>query len=213
MSTNSDVPKIAILISGGGTTLSNLIEQRRRGHLGCDIAAVISSSPDAGGLAFAATAGLPTTVVDYRRVSGTNFSESIFRAVDAAGARWVALGGFLRKLAIPDAWTNRVINIHPSLIPAFSGRGFYGAKVHRAVLDYGCKISGCTVHFVDNEYDHGPIIAQVSVPVLPLDTVDSLARRVFAAECRLYPAVINALTAGSIHLNQRRVVVDPPLDL
>ena len=117
------------------------------------------------------------------------------------------------RLEFLNQWAGRVLNIHPSLIPAFAGRGFYGQRVHQAVLDYGCKLTGCTAHFVDNEFDHGPIIAQLPVAVSPGDTSESLAHRVFAAECRLYPAVINALAAGSISVRGRKVVVDPPLDV
>jgi phosphoribosylglycinamide formyltransferase-1 len=152
-------------------------------------------------------------VVDHRRITELAFSESIFRAIEAANVQWVAMGGFLRRLTIPASWTNRVINIHPSLVPAFCGRGLYGHRVHQAVLDYGCKISGCTVHFVDNEFDHGPIIAQRTVAVEPDDTADRLASRVFAEECRIYPAVINALAAGAILVRGRVVSIDPPLQL
>ncbi|HMP81035.1 MAG TPA: formyltransferase family protein, partial [Pirellulaceae bacterium] len=121
---------------------------------------------------------------------------------------WVVLGGFLKRLTIPPDFTHRVVNIHPSLIPAFCGQGFYGSKVHRAVLDYGCKLSGCTVHFVDDLYDHGPIIAQVSVPVKHDDTVESLAARVFVQECELYPRVLNQLAKDCIRVEGRHTVIN-----
>lgn len=206
-------PSIAVLISGGGTTLKNLIERHRQGTLKTEIAAVISTSRVTPGLEFANEAAIPAVVIDPSRFAAAEFSRRVFSAVDEFGARWAVLGGFLRRLEISDAWSGRVINIHPSLIPAFAGRGFYGSKVHHAVLDYGCKVSGCSVHFVDNEYDHGPIIAQHPVPVLPGDTVESLSARVFAAECRLYPAVINALADGQISVRGRIVSLDGILEL
>ena len=102
---------------------------------------------------------------------------------------------------------NRIVNIHPSLIPSFCGKGNYGSRVHQAVLDYGCKITGCTVHFVDEEYDHGPIIAQRSVPVVDGDDAKTLAARVFAAECELYPAVIDQIASGKVSVADRTVSV------
>ena len=103
------------------------------------------------------------------------------------------MGGFLRRVFIPTDFQNQVINIHPSLIPAFCGKGFFGRKVHQAVIAKGCKVTGCTVHFVDDEYDHGPIISQSVVEVLEDDTAEKLAARVFAVECDEYPRVINKL--------------------
>jgi phosphoribosylglycinamide formyltransferase-1 len=117
------------------------------------------------------------------------------------------MGGFLRQLSIPDDFENRIINIHPSLIPSFCGKGNYGSLVHQGVLDYGCKLTGCTVHFVDDDYDHGPIIAQASVPVEASDDVKSLAKRVFEAECELLPQVINQIAAGQVKVDGRCVVV------
>lgn len=204
---------VAVLISGGGTTLKNLIDQRKQGLLHVDIATVISSNPTAAGLEFARAAGIPTTVVDHRQCDAHEFSRRIFEAIKSSGANWAVLGGFLRRLKLDPQWLERVINIHPSLIPAFSGRGFYGQRVHQAVVDYGCKITGCTVHFVDDHYDHGPIIAQMPVEVRVEDSAATLAARVFAAECRLYPAAINALAAGSIRIQDRTVIVDPPIKI
>ena len=100
-------------------------------------------------------------------------------------------------LKLPPAFTQRVVNVHPALLPSFGGKGFYGHKVHEAVLKYGCKVSGCTVHFVDDQYDHGPIIAQQAVPVLPEDTAESLAARVQEAERELYPRAIQLYAAGA----------------
>ena len=116
------------------------------------------------------------------------------------------MGGFLKHVLIPPDFENRVINIHPALIPAFCGQGMYGLRVHEAVLDYGAKVTGCTVHFVDNQYDHGPIILQRTVEVLPDDTPESLQARVFAAECEAYPEALRLLASGRVQCcrTQRR---------
>ncbi len=186
-------PTIAVLISGSGTTLRNLIAQHRAAQLRPDIRLVISSRDDAAGLKFARDAGIPTHSVDFRQVDEPQFSDSIFSHCRGASVDLVVLGGFLRKLTIPPDFQNRVINIHPSLIPRHCGRGFYGLRVHQSVLAAGDSESGCTVHYVDDQFDHGPIIAQARVPVLAGDTPETLAARVFAAECELYPRVINRL--------------------
>ncbi len=136
----------------------------------------------------AEAAGIATKIITTKEFhSVTDFSESIFAACDAAKTDYVICAGFLKRLAIPARYSERVVNIHPSLIPSFCGTGMYGHHVHEAVLVAGAKLSGCTVHFVDDHYDHGPIIAQRAVPVLAGDTPTSLAARVFAQECELYP--------------------------
>ncbi len=121
----------------------------------------------------------------------------------------VVMGGYLDYLQIPASFTNRVVNIHPSLIPAFCGHGFYGLRVHQSVLDYGAKLSGCTAHFVDNQFDHGPIIAQRSCPVMHDDTAESLQGRVFQLECELYPESIQAIAEGRVQADGRNVRVLP----
>lgn len=199
--------RVAVLISGGGTTLENLIGKQASGQLDAEIVHVVSSNPNAGGLDFARAAGINETVVDHR-VHGDveSFSQNVFHPCRDAKADLVVMGGFLRRVRIPSTFVNRVINIHPSLIPAFCGKGMFGRRVHQAVLDYGCKISGCTVHFVDDEYDHGPIIAQQSVPVLADDTPERLAARVFEQECQIYPKVVNWIAAGHVSVNGRSVI-------
>lgn len=185
--------KIAVLISGGGTTLRNLIEKKTAGLLDAEIVQVISSNPTAGGIEFANRASIPVGVVERKDfVTIDDFSEAIF-SILRNRCDLVVMGGFLKKIKIPNDFQNRVINIHPSLIPAFCGKGFYGLKVHQAVLDFGCKITGCTIHVVDDEYDHGPIISQRAVEVYADDDAQTLARRVFEVECEEYPQVINQL--------------------
>ncbi|QEG23687.1 phosphoribosylglycinamide formyltransferase [Mariniblastus fucicola] len=200
--------KIAVLISGGGTTLKNLIVRIDAGSLDAEIALVVSNNPDAKGLNFAREASIDSKVISHKEFDGRHsFSEAIFDALRASGAELIVMGGFLRQLSIPDDFENRIINIHPSLIPAFCGKGNYGSRVHQGVLDYGCKLTGCTVHFVDDDYDHGPIIAQASVPVESGDDVKSLAARVFAAECELLPSVINRIANGDVSVAGRIVSV------
>ena len=197
---------ISVLISGGGTTLRNLIARRSAGELPVEIRLVLSSNPDSRGLVYAAEAGIPTCVVERAKCATPEaFRDAVFGPCREAGARVVVMGGFLKHVPIPPDFENRVVNIHPALIPAFCGRGMYGHRVHQAVLDYGAKISGCTVHFVDQVYDHGPIILQRVVPVLDDDTADTLAKRVFAAECEALPEALRLIAAGRVTVEGRRV--------
>ncbi len=179
---------IAVLISGGGTTLRNLLEYRDAGKLDVDFRLVISSKPQAYGLNYAQGANIPYEVISKRTFSSAEeHSQAVFEKMMEHEVQLVVMGGYLDYLQIPASFTNRVVNIHPSLIPAFCGHGFYGLRVHQSVLDYGAKLSGCTAHFVDNQFDHGPIIAQRSCPVMHDDTAESLQGRVFQLECELYP--------------------------
>ena len=201
---------VAVLISGGGTTLRNLLRRIDSGTLNVRVCLVVSSAPDAAGLTYAHEANIPTAVICRADHPTTEtFSESIFAACRDAKVELVVMGGFLKKVCIPEDFANRVMNIHPSLIPAFCGRGYYGRRVHQAVLDYGAKISGCTVHFVDNEYDHGPIILQRAIDIEPDDTAETLAARVFAIECEVYPEALYLYSAGRIEISGRQVRVRP----
>ncbi len=194
-SINRPLP-IAVLISGGGTTLRNLIELRDRGSLPVDFRLVISSKKDAGGLKIAETASIPTEVISKKKAdSAEQHSENVFGLIRRAGAQLVVMGGYLQHVLIPTDFENMVINIHPSLIPSFAGKGMYGLKVHQAALDFGVKVSGCTVHFVDNEYDHGPIILQRTCDVLTSDSAESLQLRVFELECQALPDAIRIIAA------------------
>jgi len=187
---------VTVLISGGGTTLKNLIEYRDAGKLDARIAMVIASNPNAGGLEFAEQANIPTRIVDHKaHTTDQSFNDAVFKKCRESNCDLVVCGGFLRLLIVPDDFENRIINIHPSLIPAYSGKGYYGMRVHRAVIEAGEKQSGCSVHYVDNIYDHGSLIVQQAVGVLTSDTPETLQKRVFQAECALLPSVINKLAA------------------
>jgi phosphoribosylglycinamide formyltransferase-1 len=197
---------IAVLISGGGTTLQNLIDRIAEGSLPARIEQVVSSRPNVRGIDRARAAGLPVEVVERKAFPTIEaFSERTFGLCRSAGARLVCLGGYLQLLRIPADYRLKVVNIHPALLPAFGGKGMYGHHVHEAVLEYGAKVSGCTVHFLDDQYDHGPIIAQRAVEVREDDTPESLAARVFEAECELYPNVIQDLSDGRIVVEGRAV--------
>jgi formyltetrahydrofolate-dependent phosphoribosylglycinamide formyltransferase len=201
--------RIGVLISGGGTTLKNLIERIAAGKLPVEIALVISSNPTAGGLRFAAEAGLPATAIEQKTFADQDaFSRAIFDRLREAKVDLAVMGGFLKRLTIPPDFANRVLNIHPALVPSFCGEGYYGHRVHEAVLEYGVKLSGCTVHFADNQYDHGPVIIQRAVEVLDDDTPDTLAARVFAAECEAYPEAIRLIAAGRVQVIGRRVRIN-----
>jgi phosphoribosylglycinamide formyltransferase-1 len=200
--------RLVVLISGGGTTLRNLIEKIAAGQLDAQIALVISSNPEARGLEFARAAGIPTQVVERRAFDSVEgFSDAIFAACRGAAPDIVVLGGFLKLIVVPPDFENRLVNIHNALIPAFCGKGFYGRRVHEAVLEQGARVSGCTVHFVDNRYDHGPILLQRVVPVLDDDTPETLAARVFEAECEAYPEALRLIGEGRVQVDGRRVTI------
>ena len=183
---------LGVLISGGGTTLQNLIDRIADGRLaGVRIASVISSRSAVEGVSRAQRAGLALDIIRVKDFPDCSaFSDEVAATLDARGVQLAVLAGWLPFWRLPARWFGRVINIHPSLLPRFGGKGFHGLNVHRAVLAAGCSESGATVHYVDNEYDHGPIIRQVRCPVRPGDTPETLAQRVGELERELLPAVI-----------------------
>ena len=202
--------RLAVLISGGGRTLKNLLQRIADGRLYAEVRVVVSSDSGAGGLRYAKEAGVPAFVhvrKDY--VTQDDFSRAVFDDCRKADADLVVLAGYLKRLTIPADFENRVVNIHPALIPAFCGQGYYGHHVHEAALAYGVRLSGCTVHFVDNQYDHGPVILQQAVPVLDDDTPDTLAARVFEAETEAYPAALELIAQGRVTVEGRRVRISP----
>ena len=185
-----------MLISGGGRTMVNLQEHIAAGKLNAHFEVVVSSRADAKGVERSRGLGLSTVVVERAKLSADDFQRQITAAV--SGVDLVLMGGFLSLWRIPDELCGRVMNIHPALLPEFGGHGMYGERVHEAVLAAGKTISGCTVHFCDNEYDHGPIILQRKVPVLADDTPDTLAARVFEQECIAYPEAVRLFAEGRI---------------
>lgn len=202
--------RLAVLISGGGTTLQNLIDEINSGTLPATIAVVIASRADAGGIERARRYGLPALVVTRSAYESVDrFNDALHAALDAYDVDLVILGGFLSPFQLRGRYTRRVLNVHPALIPAFSGKGYYGMKVHRAVVESGVKITGCTVHFADDEYDHGPIILQGAVEVRDDDTPETVAARVHQIENTLYPEAIRLWAAGRLMIDGRRVRILP----
>jgi phosphoribosylglycinamide formyltransferase-1 len=201
--------RLAVLLSGSGTTLQNLLDRSAAGRLPARVVQVVASRPDALGLERARRAGVPAAVVS-RKESGSleEFSRRVFDLCRQARAELVCMAGFLQLLHVPDDYLGRVMNIHPALIPAFCGKGYYGRHVHEAILAYGAKVSGCTVHFADNEYDHGPIILQRVVEVRDDDTPEALAARVHEQEDEAYPEAIRLFAEGRLRLEGRRVRVE-----
>ncbi len=203
--------KVAVFLSGGGTTLRNLLEKQNCGQLNVEFRLVISSKPHAGGLEIARNAGIEAQVIrksEYGKDAAA-YSLAMFDPCRRAEIDLVVMGGFLQHVLIPDDFINRVINIHPALIPSFCGKTMYGSHVHAAALEYGVKVSGCTVHFVDNQYDNGPILLQRTCPVLDNDTPQTLAARVFAEECEALPEAIRTICDGNVHVTGRRVSQSP----
>jgi formyltetrahydrofolate-dependent phosphoribosylglycinamide formyltransferase len=188
--------RLGVLVSSGGRTVLNLQEQIECGSLAASISVVICSRSDAPAVERCARAGLAVEVIDRRRTPEDEFHRAIANRLRAAEVDLVCMAGLLCFWRIPDDLLGRVINIHPALLPAFGGRGYYGDRVHQAVLGAGSTESGCTVHFADNLYDHGPTIVQRRVPVLPGDTAATLAARVFAEERIAYPEAIRRIIDG-----------------
>ncbi len=202
--------RLAVLISGGGRTLENVATAIARGELNATIALVISSRPGVKGLERAAKLNLPTVVVARKEFADTEaFSAAIWQHIRTANAQLVCLAGFLSLITIPPDFKGRVINVHPALLPAFGGKGMYGHHVHEAVIAAGCKLSGCTVHFADDTYDTGPIIAQRACAVAEDDTPDTLAARVFEEECLAYTQALRVLCDGRAIVHGRRVRIVP----
>jgi phosphoribosylglycinamide formyltransferase-1 len=202
--------RLAVCVSGGGTTLRNLLDRIADGRLAARVVQVIASRPGIGAIGIAERAGVPVAVVERKDRSLREFSVEVFDPIRDRAADLVILGGFLSLVAIPPDYVDRVLNIHPALIPAFCGKGFHGAVVHRAALETGVKLSGCTVHFADDTYDTGPIVLQKAVPVRDDDTPETLAARVFEAECDALPEAIALYADGRLRLEGRRVRVLPP---
>ena len=174
--------RIGVLLSGGGRTLQNLLDRSAAGRLDAAVVCVAADRAGCLGIERAQRAELPTLI--------TKDMDETFAFLRAYRAELVCLAGYLRLLRVPTDFAGRVLNIHPALLPKYGGKGFWGEHVHKAVLAAGDTESGCTVHAVDAEYDSGAILLQRRVPVLEGDTVDSLAARVFAAECEAYPEAI-----------------------
>ena len=206
--------KVVVLVSGGGTNLQAILDAIDSGAVtNAEIAAVISNNPGVYALERARRKNIPAVVVSPKNYPDrAAFHDALLETVQSFGAELVVLAGCL--VVIPEkmvqAFPNRIINIHPALIPSFCGKGYYGLKVHEGVLERGVKVTGATVHFVDSGTDTGPIIAQKAVDVLPGDTPETLQRRVMEqAEWILLPKAVDDFANGRIHVDGRIVTVTP----
>ena len=200
--------RLGVLISGGGTTLMNILEYIKQGRLNAEVALVISSRSTVAGVKRAKNAGLNVKIIrkkDYPDID--QFSKRIEEQLVAANVDLVIQGGWLCLWKIPPRYENCVMNIHPALLPSFGGEGMWGHHVHEAVLAAGCKVSGCTVHFCTNEYDKGPIIVQQCYQVQEGDTPETLAARVFEQECIAYPQAIKLFAEGRIRVQNGKVKI------
>jgi len=205
---NQKPVRLGVLISGGGTTLINILEYIKQGKLNAEVGIVICSRSTVAGVERAKNAGLEVEIIrrkDHPDID--EFSKRIEAELVAANIDLIIQGGWLCLWKIPDRYENRVMNIHPALLPSFGGQGMWGHHVHEAVLKSGCKISGCTVHFCTNEYDKGPIIVQRSCQVKDDDTPETLAARVFEQECIAYPQAINMFAGGKMKIHNGVVKV------
>jgi phosphoribosylglycinamide formyltransferase-1 len=203
--TDKPIKKIGVLISGRGSNLQALIDARQRGELGGEIAVVVSNVETAAGLERAREAGIPTVVKDHRGLKREAYDEEIVHVLREHGVELVCLAGFMRLLspAFVRAFPGRILNVHPALLPAFPG-----LDAQRQALEHGVKVTGATVHLVDEGLDSGAIVAQEAVPVHPGDTVESLAARILEAEHRLYPRAVRLLLGGRCRVEGRRVIVE-----
>jgi len=209
--------RTAILVSGGGTNLQAIIAGQLFGEIrNCEIVSVISSNPDAYALVRAQNADLQTTIIDKNMFPTRHtFNRALLQKLQDLDVELVVLSGFLHVLERPliREFENRIINVHPALIPSFSGEGCYGLKVHQMALDYGVKVTGATVHFVTEDVDAGPIILQKAVPVEPDDTARSLQQRVMEqAEWELLPKAISLYCQGRLQIDGRRVIIKEEAD-
>lgn len=198
--------KVGVLISGRGSNLKSLIEACAAPDFPAEIVVVLSNKADAGGLDVARAAGIPTVVISHKDYpTREDFDAAMDAALRKAGAEFICSAGFMRILSdgFVDKWRDRQLNIHPSLLPAFKG-----LNVHQRVLEAGCRITGCTVHFVRAAMDEGPIVAQAAVPVLPGDTVETLSARVLEAEHRLYPLALRLVAEGRTKIVDERVAIE-----
>lgn len=199
--------RIGVLASGGGTNLESIIDACDRGEIDGDVVVVISNMPDAFALERARNHRIDAYSFPHKGVTREQHEADVMACLEQHQVDLVCLAGYLRMLtpAFINKYAGRLMNTHPALLPLFGGKGMHGLNVHQAVLDYGCKVSGCTIHFVTLEVDGGPIVLQKSVPVLEDDTAETLQERVLKEEHKLYPRAIELFAQGKLKLEGRKV--------
>ncbi len=198
---SSNMADVVVAVSGAGRSLQNLIDQQSAfGNY--RIVGVIASSAKCAAVQIAERSGIEVYVGDFDGDMKNSKSDGLYRWLKSRSVEWIVLAGFLKLMPIYDEWRERMINIHPSLLPKYGGPGYYGIRVHRSVIDQGDSYSGASIHFVNEAYDDGQLIAQSRVPVLATDNAETLASRVFEVECKLYPIVLSELIAGTLPLDR-----------
>jgi len=199
--------RIGVLASGGGTNLQEIIDSCERGEIDGDVVVVVSNVPDAYALERARKHGIDAFAFDHKDQTREQHEKDIIDCLERHQVDLVALAGYLRMLTpvFIEKYAGRLMNTHPALLPSFGGKGMHGLNVHKAVLDYGCKVSGCTIHFVTADVDGGPIILQKAVPVLEDDTPETLQARVLKEEHKLYSRAIQLFAQGKLRIEGRRV--------
>jgi phosphoribosylglycinamide formyltransferase-1 len=208
--------RIAAMVSGQGrgSNLGALLTACETSEIAGRFAVVIGTHAEAPALERARAAGVATSIVSPRKYEGNEqgYAEALLRILRRHEVGLLCLAGYMRQLppTVVAAYSERIINVHPALLPLFGGRGMYGENVHRAVLESGMKVSGCTVHFVDEQYDTGPILVQMAVPVEEEDTPATLAARVIKAEHQAYVRAVHLIAAGRVHVEDRRVRISAP---
>lgn len=205
---------LAVLASGRGSNLKAILEAIRRGELNAQVKVVISDRPEPGAFDIARAHSIPTVHLSAKDfASETEYVGAMLEALARYEVDFIALAGYLKMIpaAVIREYRNRMVNIHPALLPSFGGKGMYGRHVHEAVLEYGCKVTGVTVHLVDEQYDTGPPVVQECVPVRDDDDPDTLAARVLVVEHRVYPQALQLFAEGRVQIEGRRVkVTEPP---
>lgn len=202
--------KIGVFASGRGSNFAAILKAIQAGSLDAKIQILLSNHKKAGALELAEQNDIPTLVVDRQQHdSRESFVQTMVNALEQHAVEWIVLAGYMKKIPpeVIARYANRIVNIHPALLPSFGGKGMYGHFVHEAVLAHGCKVSGVTVHLVDDAYDRGPILAQRCVPVLPDDTPDTLAARVLQQEHLLFSEVLQWIARGNVTINGRIATV------
>jgi len=205
--------RLAVFASGGGTNFQAILDAIGAGDLPAEVVCCVSNTPDAGALDRAARHDVPTEVIPPASFDApVSFGEALLDTLATYAVTFVALAGYMQKIPpnVVEAYRGRMTNIHPALLPAFGGKGMYGMHVHRAVIEYGVHWSGVTVHLVDEEYDHGPIVLQEPVPVYADDTPEALADRIRPVEHRLYPEALRLFAEDRVRRDGRTVWIDDP---
>ncbi len=203
--------RLAVFASGGGTNFQAILDAVERDTLPLTVALCLSNTPKAGALARARRYGVPTAVLDPRDFeTEAPYVAALMEVLGEHEVNFIALAGYMRKIpaAVVEAFRGRMLNIHPALLPSFGGKGLYGRRVHEAVLAYGARWTGATVHLVDETYDTGPIVLQEPVPVLPGDTPETLAARVLRIEHRLYPQALRLFAEDRVSVEGRKVRIE-----